>query len=131
MDDFAPEHEAEIFGRYLLGVSPNHTVKNLYIRAIQATSPTITAGDKKLLRFVLKNNWSIGLVDSGLAFLNPGSELRRRLYTLLAVLESDPEYADHFLTKKRNPIYLIIVLLSGVRAVIKTICGSLLIKIIA
>lgn len=131
MDDFSPEHEAEIFGRYLLGLSPNHTVKKLYNHAIQATSPTITASDKKLLTFVLKNNRSIGLVDSGLAFLNPGSELRRRLFILFAILESDPEYADHFLTRKCNPIYLIIVVLSGVRAVIKTILGSLLIKIIA
>ncbi|MBI2271389.1 MAG: hypothetical protein HYU69_13680 [Bacteroidetes bacterium] len=131
MDDFSPEHEAEIFGRYLLGLSPNNTVKKLYAHAIQSTNPICAVADRKLLTFALKNNWSIGLIDSGLAFLEPGSELRRRLYILFAIMESTPEYADHFLTRKRNPVYLIIVLLSGIRAVIKTTFGSLLIKIIA
>jgi hypothetical protein len=131
MGDLSLMQEAEIFGQYLLKRAPGEAAKTLYSQAISSTSVTIEINDQKLLRFVLHNTWSIGLVDSGLALLNPGSEVRRRLYMLFCILESSPEHHDLFLPKHRNSFYLLAVLFSGFHAVIKAIVGSVLVKIIA
>ena len=130
MDDLSLRQEAEIFGRYLVKRPPGDAAKTLYSHAIRSTPTTIEIKDQKILQFILHNAWSIGLVDSGLALLKPASEVRRRLYIMFSILESTPECSDIFLAKKRNPFYLLIILLSGVRAIIKGLVGSLLVKII-
>ncbi len=125
------EQEAELFSRYLLNRSPDKLAVELYSRAIKQTSASLTPQDQKLLPFLKNNTWSMGIIDSGLAFINPHSEIRRRLYFMLSILESIPENHDLFLPKKRNQLYLIVVVYHGTRATIKALLGSLLIKMIA
>jgi len=131
MDKATLAYEAEILGKYLLKILPSDLAKILYVKAIHSTVTPIHTNDKKLLQFILRNNWSIGLVDSGLALLNPTSEIRRRIYVLYAILESMPEYHSRFLPKQRSPFYLFTIAFAGIRAVTKGIVGSLLIKIIS
>lgn len=129
MDDSTLLCEAEIFGKYLINQSPSQNIKLLFTKAALVDN-SISVQDKKLLNFIIKNTWSIGLIDSGLAILNPKSEVRRRLYIMFAILESSPEHNDYFLTIKRRPLYFLIILLSGIRSFIKSFLGILLVKII-
>jgi len=131
MTEISQKDEATIFGNYLLNRIPNTAVRSLYENIIQSSGIPISGNEEKLFRFALKNAWSIGLIDSALALLNPHHELRRRLYLMYALLEATPEYADHFLPKQRNPFYLFVILFSGCRAIVKTIIGVLLVKLIA
>lgn len=130
MHSFSLEQEADILGTYLLKQSPNSLVKTLYAKAIQKASAPVHINDQKLLKFILRQNWSIGLVDSGLAFMNPSSEVRRRIYIMFAILESMPDYYDRYLPKHRAKFYLFVIAFTGIQAVIKALIGSVLIKII-
>jgi hypothetical protein len=125
----SPEQEADLFGRYILKRLPSDSSKQLYMKAI-TTSVLESDKDKKLILFIHGNPWSLGLIDSGLAFIMPYSEIRKRIYIMFSILECNPEYADNFLSKKRNPFYILVILFSGVRGVLKGLLGSMIIKII-
>jgi len=125
------ELQAEIFGRYLLKKSPNKAAKALYIKAILNNAGLLDNKDQKLLKFVERHPRSIGLVDSGLPFLKPHSEVRRRLYIMFAILEASPQYYNHFLPRERSPFYGIFVLYAGARAILKAGFGILLVRLVA
>jgi len=118
--------EAEIFTRYLIGRAPDKATVKLYVHIMQQSKAPIEAGDAQLLSFATRHAWSIGLLDSFAALFRPHAELRRRLYTLLAILESSPEYHDYFLPKQRSFVYLIFMGYAGARAVLKTAGGTVL-----
>ena len=130
MDSYSLEPEAELFGGYLLKRPPNENVKKFYIKAVSNTFIEIKGSDKKVLDFLYRNRWSIGFIDSGLALLYPHSEIRKRIYIMFALLESSPEYVDLFLPKKRNFLYLFVLFFVGIRSILKSLIGILLLKII-
>ena len=124
------EREALIFGRYLLEQDPTEKVVELYKRAITGTPVSPSSEDKKLLEFVVQNPWSVGFIDGGLALLRTDSDIRRRIYTMLAITEAMPEYHDYYLPKKRSGWYLLVIALVGIRGAIRTIFGAVLVKAI-
>lgn len=124
--------EAITFGKYLLsGETPDEKSISLYEAAHAHRSIAIPENEKKLFRFALKNRWAIGAIDGALAFKNPGHVIRRKLLVMSAVLECRPQYADLFIPKKRNPLYIIVFGWIGCRAVCKAIFGRILLMIVA
>ena len=123
-------HEAEIFGRYILKKQPNDYCVDLYEQAMMKLNIIIGNKDKKILMFILKNPWSIGLVDAGLCMFHKESAVRRKIFTLFAIIETSPEYCHYFLPHKQSPVYLIYILWAGFRGVMKAILGGLLLKLI-
>jgi hypothetical protein len=121
--------EAQIFARYLIKRQPTSGVIKLYERGVSQNKPG--ASDEKLLAFLRRHPRLTGLVDAGLVFYRPHSEVRRRIYVMLAILESSPEYHDSFLPAKRSPFYLFFVAYSGLRAIIKSLCGLVLVKAVS
>jgi hypothetical protein len=127
MSDKNIELEAKLFTNYLIKMRANQTTLSLYKEAIG--NGKLNKNDQKLLNFILKYPMSIGAIDAALVFYNPYSEIRRRLYIILAILEASPDYYDAFLPKKRNSLYIIFVLYSCVRALIKIPFGLFIIKV--
>lgn len=125
-DDFALQ--ATIFGRYLLRVTPTAAAQDLFVTFMRLEAHKLTPRDRKLLRFVLKHSWSLGLIDAGLALTDPTSEVRRRLYVMFGILECQPEYHDYFLPKKRSWWYAFFVLYAGARSLLKAGLGVLVVK---
>ena len=122
--------EAETFGYYMLKKKPSAFVVDLYNQAMDKLKINVEGKDMKLLNFMLRNKWSIGLIDAGLAFTNPHSVIRRKLLIMIAILECQPEYCPMFLTKNEKPVYILYIIWCGIRAVMKTIAGIILLKII-
>ncbi len=120
------ENEARIFTKYLVNDDVSAHAVKLYVSAMEPSKPNAT--DKKLLDFMVSHPHLIGLVDAGLVFHNSTSEARLRLYIMLAILEASPEYCNLFLPKRRGPFYVIVIAYSGIRAVIKSVLGLLLVK---
>ncbi|HSX04856.1 MAG TPA: hypothetical protein VLF69_00060 [Candidatus Saccharimonadales bacterium] len=121
--------QAQVFTRYLVGADLAADVQKLYSDAMQKAR--LDAVDTRLLDFMLQHPWSIGMIDGGLVFYRPHSEVRRRLYVLLAILESNPEYTEALLPKKRSLWYMLAVGAAGVRAVVNAVVGSLLVRVLA
>jgi hypothetical protein len=119
--------EAEVFGRYLLGgKSPNSKSISLYISAMNLRPAAAIGRDEKILRFVLKNRWSIGMIDGALAFSKKKSIVRRKILFMSAILETQPEYADLFLPQERSWFYNIYIFWVGFRAVMKAVAGKMI-----
>lgn len=124
------ESEARLFARYLVRRDAGPEVIKLYGRAV-GPRRDLNPRDRKLLDFMLRHPHSIGLIDAGLILGDPYSEVRRRLYIMFAILEASPDYADCFLTRDRSWAYILFVGYSGVRGIIKTLLGSIFVKVIA
>jgi hypothetical protein len=128
--DDAVRKEAVTFGRYLIGTTIHDAAVQVYAKALGANKVPVSAHDTRLLSFVRSHPQLVGLVDSGLAVVDSGSEVRRRIYVLFSILESMPDYHVHFLPQSRNPFYFINIGFAGAFGIIKTICGSILVKAI-
>jgi hypothetical protein len=130
MNNYSLEKEVLQFAAYLTGRAPSTVVIRLYLSSIMETTGTLTVRDQRLLQYISDNNWSLGIIDSGLALIHPDSEIRRRLYFLFSIMEAMPEYADLFLPKKRSRVYIFSIIYHVLSAMIKALFGTLFIKII-
>ncbi|HEX8762461.1 MAG TPA: hypothetical protein VF733_01760 [Candidatus Saccharimonadales bacterium] len=123
--------EAAIFCRYLIGRKPVPKVAELYVHALRTKPGKVTRTDDKLLKFIRRCPWSAGFIDAGLSVINTDSEVRRRIYVTFSIIEAMPEYADRFLPKKRCFWYLFVLLFAGLRGVLRTFVGVILVKVVA
>lgn len=123
------DQQAQAFTHYLLKRPATTQALGLYEQAIN-NKVSIDKADHKLLAYIEKHPWSLGVIDAGLPYLKPYSEVRRRLYIMLAILEASPDYFDAFLPQKRSPLYLIYIAYSGLRAIAKAVLGLVLIKVV-
>ena len=119
--------EARQFGAYLLGAEPPEASVELYGQAVETLGLVGSDKDRRLLQFMARHRWSIGLVDAGLALRRPDSTVRTRLLVLSALLEARPELADRFLPAPRPAIYLGYAALVGLRAVLRAASGLVLV----
>jgi hypothetical protein len=120
--------QGALLGHYLIKQAPSDQALTLFERAIAHAPGTLSTQDRKLLAFVTAHPWALGIIDSGLVFVRPYSEVRRRLYIMLSILESMPEYSNIFLPSQRSPWYLLTIMLAGIRGVAKAIAGVIFIK---
>ena len=119
--------EAEIFGRYLLGgKNPNAKSISLYNSAMNLRPANAIGRDEKILKFILKNPRSIGMIDGALAFSKKKSIVRRKILFMSAILETQPEYAELFLPQERKWTHNIYIFWVGFRAVSKAIAGKII-----
>ncbi len=128
----SPDHrkEAETLGRYLLGKHPDEKSISLYCEAMAAKPVTLNAREEKLFRFLLRNPWSAGMIDSALAFSPDKSAVRRKILFMSAILETRPQYAELFLPQERSWWYNVYIFWVGCRAVMKMIAGKVLLLFI-
>lgn len=120
-DNSVLTHEAKIFTRYLIGEEANARAIGLYISANQTLDVKLNAKEQKRLNYLLKHPGSIGMVDGALAFINPKSAVRMKIYVMFAVLESCPEYHHHFLPKPGSE--LAFVMITGAGAISEAMLG--------
>jgi hypothetical protein len=121
------KEDAEILTRYLVGDAPSEAITNLYISAISKlhilpSSPR----DEKLLAFALAHPSYISFIDAAHALFYPRSVLRKKLYILFAILETQPQYAHLFLPEKRARGGFFYAGLVAERALLKALIGRVI-----
>jgi hypothetical protein len=116
--------EAKVFTQYLLGEEADQLTISLYIQAQGKLNITLTEKESKRLDFMLRHPFVIGMVDGALALNNSESGIRKKIYVLFSILESNPRYARHFLPS--NKVGLLSIILSGIRAICNAITGFIL-----
>lgn len=122
------EYEALIFGKYLLKKTPNTKAIKLYVDAIENIND-VTMHSVKSIQFVCEHPKLLRLVDSGLAIIEPESELRRRLYMMFSILESSSEYHTYFLPRKRSSFYVLVIGITGISAVVRAVVGVIIVRV--
>jgi|ERR1035437_2412203 hypothetical protein len=122
--------EAEIFGAYFLKKKPTAFVIDLYKEANEKLKIVLDKKEERILKFILRNRWSVGMIDSGLVFINPKSEVRHKMFIMLAILECQPDYTNLFFTKNQPKTYFFYILWVGIRAFLKAALGVILVKLV-
>lgn len=123
------EREAKIFGRYLIGEEVNEAVIGLYRDAHHANPFELAEKETRLLKLIYIHPGLTGMVDGGLALQNKDSAIRRKIFFMLAILETFPEYSRHYLfPEPATPNSFLVFFLSGVRGVLRMVFGYLLVK---
>lgn len=120
--------QAILFTKYLIGKMPDKQSIALYSQAIKQDE--LTVSDKKVLSFMLRWPRLIGFIDAGLALTSPHSEVRRRIYVMFAILESQPLFWRDFLPVKRSGWYVFFILLVGLRSIVRAVGGILIVKVL-
>ncbi len=119
------EKEAILFARYLLDRDPPRDMVECYISANkQLGVNVVTAEDGNILDFSVSHPWSIPFLDAAVGFLQPEAVLRKKIYTMAAVLETSPQYAESFLPENLSTVlFFYRILASGLKASIKVVIG--------
>lgn len=102
------EQEAYLFSNYLIEREPSREMVKLYIDANRKLgTDTTPKPDVNILRFSRSHPWSIPFLDAATGFLNPESLLRKKIYTMAAVLEASTQYAEFFLPSNQPALTFI------------------------
>ncbi|CAN5529501.1 hypothetical protein BH10BAC1_BH10BAC1_02680 [soil metagenome] len=120
--------EAERISNYLLAIPIQDSEKNTYADAMQKLNIQFSVYEQALWNSMLKSKWKMACIDAGLAFKEPNNNARRKLFTMLAVLEASPNYTKYFLSRNFSFFYLFKVGLVGIRAVVRASIGIIIVN---
>jgi hypothetical protein len=95
--DNATAREAARIGRYLVGRAPSTALVARYARAIADLGIGVAPDERRAWMLASRRPWLLRMVDGGLALTKPSGTVRRRLHTMLAILEASPDHCDAFL----------------------------------
>lgn len=121
-------YEAEQIGNYLLCISIKDPEKNTYAEAMQKLNIQFSKYEQALWNNMLKSKWKMACIDAGLALKEPNNNVRRKLFTMLAILEASPNYTDYFLSRNFSFLYLFKIMGIGIRAVVRAMIGVLIVN---
>ena len=99
--------EAQILSRYLIGKACSSEIEERYTIAVKKHQAEFDNEEQKAWNRMLASRLYLKLIDSGLAVTNPQSALRKRIFIMLALLETCPENIEFFLPQERSIFYLI------------------------
>ena len=122
--------EADFMTRYLLGIRCSQELKVRYARAIERLKIELEPEERRLWLIVNRYPSLLRIVDGGLAFLKPHGGIRRKIYTMMAILEASPEHAGKFLPQTCTRLHLVGLMLVGFWAAFATVIGMFFIKVI-
>lgn len=124
------EREAEIFGRYLIGEEISETAIRLYLEAHKTNSFVLDEKETRLLRLIYRHPGLTGVIDGGFALQKKDSTIRKKVFFMLAILETFPEYSRHYLFPQPASVKNIFeFFIFGVRGVLRMILGYLVVKL--
>lgn len=121
-------YEAEQIGNYLLSIPIRESEKNTYAYAMQKLNIQFSKYEQALWKNMLKSKFKMACIDAGLAFKDPNNNARRKLFTMLAILEASPNYTKYFLSRNFSFFYLFKIGMVGIRAVCRAMIGVLIVS---
>ena len=116
--------------RYLVNQPAIPEAIQLYTAALTHHAIDLTNRQKKIWQFCLRNTWALPPVDAALAFDEKYSPVRKKIYIMLAILETQPAYNDHFLPRKRAAFFSILIFCRLLMAGWRCIAGKVIIWLI-
>lgn len=126
------ETEARRFGRYLGSGNLPEDLVDRYCEANRALFPgRPSPEDLAFLAFVRQHAWSLPVLESALGLIRPDALLRRKLVVLVAIIETDPRFANRFEALAPGRANAVLRLLGlGLSSAFKLTCGILLYPIV-
>ncbi len=130
--NFAEENkynsEAQILSNYLVGTQVDKKSLELYSGISKTTNHSMNESDLKIWNFLMKHPGFISSIDGALAFTNPKSSVRKKIFFMFAILECRPELSAKFMSSNFTGFYWVKFIWYGVHAVFTTIFGLFLLQ---
>ncbi|MCX6297323.1 MAG: hypothetical protein NTX97_14940 [Bacteroidetes bacterium] len=120
--------EAGQIGNYLLGTAIQDPEKNTYAEAMQKLNIQFSDYEQKLWSSMMKGKGRMACIDAALALKDPNNNTRRKIFTMLAILEASPNYTSYFLSRKFSFFYLFKIIVVGMRAVARAVAGMMIVN---
>lgn len=106
--------EAHFYGYYLITRKPDEDFVERYVDAnVKLGLNTVSGHDVRIVHYSLTHPWSIPFLDAATGILMPESLLRKKIYTMAAILEASTKYTEFFLPSNLSLSALIGQLLSN------------------
>jgi hypothetical protein len=122
--------EAELLCLYLVNKPLSKEASYLFGRANELHPVHLSASEKKTWAHCLKHPSLIAFIDAALALKKNNSGIRRKIFLMLAVLESLPEYHTCFLPASRGTFYPVYLFFKGALAILRSITGQIILWIL-
>lgn len=119
--------EAVLITEYLLAVKVGDREKEIYSQAMETLKIPFSKYEEALWEEMLLAKFKMASIDAALALTEPSNNVRRKLYTMLAILEASPDYTSFFLSKNYSKLYIFRLVAVGVRAVFRALIGLIII----
>jgi len=122
-------HEADRIALYLVGEHAGQREKRIYAEAMEKLRLCPNASETALWDSMLASTRRMAWADAGLALLRPDNKLRQKLFIMLAILETSPDYARYFLSRPVPPRLHLSLVGAGIRSVFRGIAGVIMVKL--
>ena len=97
--------------------------------AVRLRAPELTnERDRALWRLATRSPGHVRLVDAGLAFTDPCSEVRHRIGLMLAILEASPHHARRFLPARWTALTPFEIAGAGFAGVFRVLAGLIVVR---
>ena len=124
------EGEAQALSRYLVGKDCPDEIRERYAEAVSKLNSTLSGPEQKTWDKMISSRFYLKLLDSGLAIVNPQSNIRKRIFIMLALLEASPDFTDYFLPQQRTIFYLIPLGFRAFFSALYLVCGVVTVRVI-
>ena len=118
--------EAYILSFYLTNRQPTPEVLLLYDQALKKLPIEFNSRQIRLWEFCIKHAWALKFVDAALGLTDQYHPIRKRIFIMLAILETQTTYNDCFLPAERSFLYIFYILFRLIKAILKTLIGKVL-----
>ncbi|MFL5765324.1 MAG: hypothetical protein ACJ77K_15375 [Bacteroidia bacterium] len=120
--------EAELISRYLLGITAGEKDKLVYADAMNKLNIPFSEYEQVLWNNMMKSRMRMAFIDAGLALREPSNNARRKVFTMLAILEASPDHTEYFLSRDFSFFYRIRIGFAGIRAIWRAVVGTVIIR---
>ena len=115
--------EALAFGYYLLGESINEVSIDRYAFAMDQLDYQAKEREQLVVERAVSKPSLIPYYDAAMALRHRDALLRKKIFVMLAILETRSEYAQYYLSKEYPKTYLFNVIAIGIRSVYRALIG--------
>jgi hypothetical protein len=122
-------NEPQKLSDFLIGETCSEDIAKRYSEALVAKDAVLTDSEMIIWKRMMSSKFYLRLIDSGLAVVNPQSSLRRRIFIMLCLLETTPEYTSYFLPQPRSIFYIISLGFRLVWSAFSLFLGTILVKL--
>ena len=122
------DNEPDRLSNYLVGRTCTPEIKEGFADAVAKLDIQFTPKQEKLYKSMMGSTFTLRAIDGGLAFVNPHSVIRKRIFIMLCLLEASTENTDKFLPVKRNWLHFFYIGLLTAYGFFTALIGILIIK---
>ncbi len=121
--------EADILCKYITSKKADEQIRLLYTRVFEYKDLNLSGREDRLWGRMMKRPYLIPFIDSGLAVMKPGSAIRKRIFAMLSIIETNPDFSSCFIGPSGGVKAFSVFVINGFKALFYTLIGIVMVKV--